>query len=56
MHEWPVRRAAPQHSGWLLKGGSGPFVSFDTNGGKRSFAAYAKLADPKIENLPFSQE
>jgi hypothetical protein len=39
MHEWPVRRAAPQHSGWLLKGGSGPFMSIDAKGGLRTFAA-----------------
>jgi hypothetical protein len=42
MHEWLVRRAAPQHSEWLLKGGSGPFMSIDTKGGNRTFAAFAK--------------
>jgi hypothetical protein len=30
MHEWPLRRAAPQHFEVLANGGKGPFVSFVT--------------------------
>lgn len=30
MHQWPLRRAALQHSEWLLKGANGPVTSVTT--------------------------
>jgi len=41
MHQRPLRRAAPQHPGWLLDGRSGPFASSLTKGGLPSFATCA---------------
>jgi hypothetical protein len=41
MHECPQWRAALQHLKWGLSGSNGPFMSIDTNGGLRTFAADA---------------
>jgi hypothetical protein len=34
MHQWRLRRAAPQHREVAVNGSNGPFVSFDTKGGE----------------------
>jgi hypothetical protein len=45
MHECPQWRAALQHLKWGLSGGFGPFMSIDTKGGMRTFAAAAHETD-----------
>jgi hypothetical protein len=39
LHEWRLRRAAPQHREVAVKGGFGPFMPIDTKGGELLFAA-----------------
>ena len=43
VHECPVRRTAPQQPEDLIKVGSGPEADSFTKGGKRPFAADAKV-------------
>jgi hypothetical protein len=50
MHECPQWRAALQHLKWGLSGGFGPFMSIDTKGGLRSFAASAKSNNQREES------
>jgi hypothetical protein len=39
LHEWPLRRAAPQHFEVVANGGKGPEVTSGSKGGKRTYAA-----------------
>jgi hypothetical protein len=39
--EWLLRRAAPQQLEMVMNGSNGPFMSIDTKGGLRTFAAPA---------------
>jgi hypothetical protein len=50
MHQWPLRRAAPQYQERGSNGSKGPFMPMDTKGGEPPFAAvctkvsYAQIA------------